>query len=100
MNDGEIDYSRYSRSQLEEALTRIDAGRYPGNHSKLLKELQARPAETQLAKRPDRTRTWLRLIGGYEVVGAILVAYVTFTSFADAPSFATLSRLSWAFNFF
>lgn len=47
--DGEIDYGRYTRAQLEDALERIDAQRYPRNHQALLAELERRRAEEAAA---------------------------------------------------
>jgi hypothetical protein len=40
--DGAIDYSRLSRGELNEALSRIDRDAYPLNYANLLKELDAR----------------------------------------------------------
>jgi hypothetical protein len=47
--DGGIDYSKYTREQLADALDRIDRSRFPTNHAALLKELTART--------PDNSRT-------------------------------------------
>jgi uncharacterized membrane protein YjgN (DUF898 family) len=47
--DGEVDYGRYTRAQLEDALQRIDAQRYPRNHQALLAELERRRAEEAVA---------------------------------------------------
>jgi hypothetical protein len=43
--DGDIDYKGFTREQLEEALTRIDADAYPKKHQKLAAELATRPSE-------------------------------------------------------
>jgi hypothetical protein len=51
--DGTIDYSRYTRAQLLDALTRIDGNRYPLNFQALNRELAVRPTETT-AHRPSR----------------------------------------------
>jgi hypothetical protein len=53
--DGDIDYSRYSRAQLEEALTRIDRSKYPVNYENLRRELDARAPEPQRETRPPST---------------------------------------------
>jgi len=45
--DGDVDYSKYSAVQLAEALTHIDAERYPLNFANLQRELQVRPMEPQ-----------------------------------------------------
>jgi uncharacterized membrane protein YjgN (DUF898 family) len=45
MVDGEIAYGAYTRTQLLEALERIDRARYPVNFASLTRELDARPAE-------------------------------------------------------
>lgn len=41
MKDGDIDYSRYERHELEEALERINAELYPRNHANLCASYQA-----------------------------------------------------------
>jgi hypothetical protein len=43
--DGDIDYTKLSRAQLEEVWAHIDAARYPLNFRNLQRELEARPAE-------------------------------------------------------
>lgn len=40
--DGQIDYSRYTRAQLEDALSRIDRNLYPLNYEHLVGELERR----------------------------------------------------------
>jgi hypothetical protein len=65
--DGDIDYSKYSRAQLEEALSRIDSARYPQNFARLQRELQMKPPEPLPAREPP---TILGLIGAY--AGALL----------------------------
>jgi hypothetical protein len=40
--DGEIDYAKFSRDQLEDALTRIDRDDYPQNYANLRAELERR----------------------------------------------------------
>lgn len=47
--DGEIDYGRYTRAQLEDALRSIYPDRYPRNHRALLAELERRQAEERAA---------------------------------------------------
>jgi uncharacterized membrane protein YjgN (DUF898 family) len=42
--DGQIDYSRYTRAQLEDAVSRIDRNLYPLNYQRLLAELERRRA--------------------------------------------------------
>jgi hypothetical protein len=52
--DGDIDYSRFSRAQLEDALTRVDRARYPRNYENLRRELDARaPEPHQVARAPS-----------------------------------------------
>ena len=48
--DGGIDYSQYSREQLEGALLRIDRSRYPLNLERLTRELESRPPAVQLSQ--------------------------------------------------
>lgn len=48
--DGGIDYSRYSRAALEDALGRIDRTRYPLNYQQLVAELQRRQSEEAAAQ--------------------------------------------------
>ena len=43
--DGDTDFTRYDRSQLEEALGRIDRERYPINFQRLAAEIQKRQSE-------------------------------------------------------
>ena len=67
--DGDKEYSKYTRAQLEEALSRIDSARYPQNFARLQRELQMKP----LSSRCPGTRTSNRvlgLIGAY--AGALL----------------------------
>jgi hypothetical protein len=45
LTDGDIDYRTFTRAQLEDALQRIDPGQYPLNHSRLVRELAARPQQ-------------------------------------------------------
>jgi hypothetical protein len=40
--DGDIDYSKYSAEDLNEALARIDKQRFPVNYANLLKEAASR----------------------------------------------------------
>ncbi|HYB64251.1 MAG TPA: YjgN family protein [Steroidobacteraceae bacterium] len=47
--DGEIDYRRYSRAALEDALQRIDRARYPLNYQRLVAELERRRSEEAAA---------------------------------------------------
>ena len=44
MEDGTVNYSQYSREQLQEILDRIDANRYPINFSNLKREIAKYPA--------------------------------------------------------
>jgi membrane associated rhomboid family serine protease len=50
MVDGEMDYSRYSPTELTEALAGIDREKYPRNHEKLLEALRARGVSLAVAK--------------------------------------------------
>jgi hypothetical protein len=50
--DGDIDYSRYSRADLEEAITRIDRSKFPINYQNLHRELDTRPPEPARETRP------------------------------------------------
>ena len=47
--DGDVDYSKYSRAQLEEVSAHIDAEKYPRNFANLQRELNARPPESTAA---------------------------------------------------
>jgi hypothetical protein len=71
--DGDFDYSRLSRTQLEEALTRIDKGRYPINYQRILKELEVRPPESPAAP-AEAKQSVLNLITWYSL--GLVVAYV------------------------
>lgn len=54
--DGDINYSKYSAEDLNEALARIDRQRFPLNYANLLKEAAARPViqpqESRELRRP------------------------------------------------
>jgi hypothetical protein len=58
--DGDIDYSKYSASELQEAMARIDKQRYPINYATLLKEAASRPISQSLvpgeSRRPALTK--------------------------------------------
>jgi rhomboid protease GluP len=58
--DGDIDFTTYTREQLDSAITRIDRERYPINARRLIDEYQRRQAEEtglarELAQSPDAT---------------------------------------------
>jgi len=58
--DGDIDFSTYTREQLDSAITRIDRERYPINARKLIDEYQRRKVEEtglarELAQSPHAT---------------------------------------------
>src|ERR1700734_3926135 len=58
--DGDIDFTTYTREQLDSAITRIDRERYPINARKLTDEYQRRQVEEagltdQLEKSPAAT---------------------------------------------
>jgi hypothetical protein len=53
--DGEIDYSRYDRAQLENALGNIDRDRYPKNYEHLTRELAKRSPTPPVASSPEFT---------------------------------------------
>src|SRR5215469_5244347 len=71
--DGDFDYSRLSRSQLEEALTRIDKDRYPVNYQRILRELEVRPPESP-AVPVQAEQSLLNLIAWYSI--GLVVVYV------------------------
>jgi uncharacterized membrane protein YjgN (DUF898 family) len=56
--DGETDYSSFSRAQLEEAFERIDRRRFPVNYRRLVAELERRRAADDVAQaeEPEVTR--------------------------------------------
>jgi hypothetical protein len=76
--DGGIDYSAFSRAQLEDALTRIDKDRYPRNYESLVRELQVRPMVSPVASAPRDLRKWVIVLGWYQLLatGALLVKIV------------------------
>jgi uncharacterized membrane protein YjgN (DUF898 family) len=47
--DGEVDYTQYTREQLEDARWRIDRDRFPLNYQALMAEIERRRAEEQAA---------------------------------------------------
>lgn len=77
--DGGIDYSAFSRAQLEDALTRIDKDRYPRNYESLVRELQVRPTVPPVAGAPRDLRKWVIGLGWYQLLatGALLVKMVS-----------------------
>jgi hypothetical protein len=79
MTDGDIDYSKFSRAQLEDALSRIDRDRYPRNYESLVKELGVRPVETPVPRQRDM-RNWVTLIGWYQIVATAVFCYDEVTS--------------------
>jgi hypothetical protein len=83
--DGDIDYSRFSRAQLEEALTRIDKVRFPKNLAKLMSELEARgtyeEARSAAITKPHRDLAmWVRWLGWYQLLATVIVAHKYLTS--------------------
>jgi small-conductance mechanosensitive channel len=75
--DGDFDYSQLSRAQLEEALTRIDRGRYPINYQRILRELEVRSQESPTGQSVQPQPSVLNLIAWYSIglVSAYVVAY-------------------------
>jgi hypothetical protein len=60
--DGDIDFTTYTREQLDSAITRIDRERYPINARKLIDEYQRRKVEEtglarELAQSPHATHS-------------------------------------------
>jgi rhomboid protease GluP len=58
--DGDIDFTTYTREQLDSAITRVDRERYPINARRLIDEYQRRQVEDaararELAQSPDAT---------------------------------------------
>jgi uncharacterized YccA/Bax inhibitor family protein len=52
--DGDIDYSKYGRPALEDALSRIDRGLWPKNYENLSRELARRPPPADPPKRKTK----------------------------------------------
>ena len=69
--DGEIDYSKYTREDLDEALGRIDKLSFPKNYANLLKESACRPLTNIALSRPS---TALQPSNGVWVAAALLSA--------------------------
>ncbi|QSX79575.1 hypothetical protein [Agrilutibacter solisilvae] len=105
MRDGDIDYSRYSLRELEEALAGINKHQYPKNHANLRAAYEQRaapPAETPrpvIADTADEDaapdaalkRMWDRFWDSRPVVGALGAfsfgwAYALFTRTDSCPS--------------
>ena len=74
--DGDVDYSRYDRRGLEDALRNLDAAKYPLNHANLMRKLAALPPETlpeALARGTPSFRRWLpwlKYIGAFQLFTA------------------------------
>jgi hypothetical protein len=73
--DGDINYSTYSRSQLEEALTRIDMHAYPRNYAKLVEELRVRPPDAPSKRLPRDMRKWVVWIGWYQLAASLIFVH-------------------------
>jgi hypothetical protein len=73
--DGDVDYSRYSRAELEEALSSIDRSRFPRNYEHLRRELDSRAPEPQPQPiRPLRAFfALLALSGVFYVIDCLVV---------------------------
>jgi hypothetical protein len=71
--DGDIDYSQYSRAQLEEALSRIDKARYPKNLEKLRVALDLVPIEDPAQPRARDYSKWTLALGWYLVAATLVV---------------------------
>jgi membrane protease YdiL (CAAX protease family) len=84
--DGDIDYSQFSRAQLEEALTRIDPTRFPRNYENLRHELGTRAPEPNHGRGPASNEparseviasslVWCLVVGlGTDVLVAVMVS--------------------------
>ncbi len=81
--DGEIDYSKYSRDDLNEALGRIDKQRYPQNYANLLKESASRPvvspAQSSGPRRPVLVKVILVIYSTAIVLTGLVVIMVLIT---------------------
>ena len=96
MEDGTIDYSRYSSSDLEDVLAHIDSGTNPLNHRNLIAEIESRrrdPAYRGMVERAAQSRTSAG--SPYATIPRRIVA-AFIDSFMLAP--ASLIWVLWSMN--
>jgi len=91
--DGDIDYSKYSRDELNEALSRIDKRRYPRNYAKIVEEAGARPVAPAPTQRPGNLGKWVVRIGWYQLACSLIFAHKALTS--DLSSLSSIENISW-----
>jgi hypothetical protein len=89
--DGDIDYSKFTRAELNEALTRIDRARYPKNLSNLLTALAAAPVDRPGASTEQSSVRWERIFGWYFIVAAAVVAMPRFAYLISEPKGLSVS---------
>lgn len=103
--DGDIDYSKYSDDDLNEALRRIDKQRYPKNYANLLKEAASRPfVQPPQSGRPRRPALANTIVAFYGIASVltglaallILVTWPAAKEALDRNSTATLVTLAAA----
>jgi hypothetical protein len=71
-SDNDMDYRQFTRAELLEALTNIDALQFPQNHQRLIAEIAARERDVRPetpSKKPERISRLAELRG--EVTGSI-----------------------------
>jgi hypothetical protein len=82
--DGDIDYSKFSRIDLVEALTRIDKQRYPKNYANLLKEVGARPPAVPTERHSRDLSKWVMWIGWYQLAASLIFVHTLLLSVSPA----------------
>lgn len=60
MKDGDIDYSKYTQHEIEEALAAVDAGKYPKNHANLCAAYQRLTEMSPPAPAPVRQEEYVQ----------------------------------------
>ena len=81
MIDGQINYAKYSRERLLDALNNIDRRHYPVNYSNLCHELESRPnLDTMTSADVDQanvmtTGNWVNLLPSGKIIGVILTIF-------------------------
>jgi hypothetical protein len=78
--DGDIDYSKFTRMELDEALTRIDRHRYPKNYANLVEEAAIRPAAAPIVRAPRDLSRWVEWIGWYQLAASLIIVHQLVTT--------------------
>jgi hypothetical protein len=101
MRDGDIDYSKYTLRELEEAIAGINPRAYPKNHANLRSAYErltsTLPAQPQTVPRSDSYYPMRKQELGWTVFGLVMLyAASLFAAMLRNPRYTGLPRLSIA----